>query len=97
MRKKFQNQSPLLQTAFPAGYQTQISFKKHPLHKYFLAVRCYSRLHFFTLLPVGRKTKQTHLKLLKHRDTLLAAIAIGLMLLSGIWAFLIELAEFGLQ
>lgn len=97
MRKKFHDHCPILQTAFPIGYQPQFLFKKQPLRNFLCSVRLYSRFHFLTLIPVDRKKKMTHSKLVKHMDTLLALIAIALMLLSGIWTFLIQLAEFGLQ
>ncbi len=97
MRKKFQQHSPLLQSPFPAGYHPQVLCKKHPLRNTLRAASYWPCFHFLTLPLAGRKRKQAQLKLLKHLDTLLAVIAITLMLLSGIWTFLIELAEFGLQ
>ncbi len=67
---------------------------------------CISQTHYLQeALPTGSWTqvsrkKHNPLKRLLKRyqkgiDTALAAMAIGIMFLAGIWVFLIQLAEFG--
>lgn len=67
---------------------------------------CIGQHHYLhEALPAGcwtqiNRNKHNSLKRLikryqKRIDTALAAMAIGLMFLAGIWMFLIQLAEFG--
>lgn len=67
---------------------------------------CISQNHYLQeALPAGywaqvNRNRYNPLKRLikryqKEIDTALAALAIGLMFLVGIWAFLVQLAEFG--
>ncbi len=61
--------------------------------------------YFHVVLPLGcwkpKDSGKQHIKagLLrrygKRIDTALAGIAIGLMFLTGVWAFLVQLAEYG--